>query len=229
MGWLPDETGLDRNAANFVPLTPLSQLNRAAEVFPDHLAVAYGSHRKSYSELRARASRLASGLAALGVGAGDVVATLLPNIPAHVEAHWGVPALGAVINAINTRLDVDTVAYIFSHGGAKVALVDTSLLDLAEAAVAAIEGPGPLIVEVADRVAGFAPSGRHPEYETLLDQGDPAFPWAMPGDEWESLALNYTSGTTGRPKGVVYHHRGAYLITLGTVIAWRMVLHPTIL
>ena len=226
MGWMSDETGLEKCAANHVPLTPLSHLRRAAEVFTNHTALVYGQTRFTYKELHARASQLASALGSLGVGPGDVVATLLPNVPAQVEAHFGVPACGAVLNTINTRLDVDTVNYIFGHGEAKVVLVDSQFLDLAEAACAGLETP-PTLIEVDDTVAGVSASGRHQTYETLMQKGDPAFDWIMPQDEWESLALNYTSGTTGRPKGVVYHHRGAYLMTMGTVISWRMVLHPT--
>ncbi|WP_347310559.1 AMP-binding protein [Defluviimonas sp. SAOS-178_SWC] len=229
MGWMADETGLERNAANFVPLTPLSHLARAADIFAGHTALVYGKTRRTYTEYRDRVSRLSSALALRGIKPGDVVATLLPNIPAQAEAHFGVPAAGAVLNTINTRLDTDTVAYIFGHGGAKIALVDTSLLPLAEAAIAAMEGPAPEIIEVADAEAGFTPSGRYTEYETLLADGDPKARWKMPEDEWESLALNYTSGTTGRPKGVVYHHRGAYLMTMGTVVSWRLVLHPVYL
>ena len=226
MGWMADETGLGKRTANYVPLTPLSHLRRAAQVFADRTAVIYGAHRVSYGQYHARCTRLASALAGMGVAPGDVVATLLPNLPAQAEAHFGVPACGAVLNTINTRLDVDTVAYIFDHGGAKVVLVDPQFLDLAEAACAAMQGPAPQIIEVADAAAGFPASGRNPEYEDVLAQGDPAFDWIMPEDEWESLSLNYTSGTTGRPKGVVYHHRGAYLMTMGTVVSWRMVLHP---
>ncbi|MBY6138712.1 AMP-binding protein [Leisingera daeponensis] len=229
MGWMADETGLEKTAANYVPLTPLSHLQRAAQVFPDRLAVSYGKHRKTYAEYRERCTRLASGLAKLGVKPGDVVATLLPNIPAQAEAHFGVPACGAVLNTINTRLDVGTVAYIFGHGEAKAVLVDTQFLELAEAAVQEMEGPAPVLIEVADDQAGWPAAGKHMEYEALLAGGDPAFQWIMPEDEWESLALNYTSGTTGRPKGVVYHHRGAYLMTMGTVVSWRMVLHPVYL
>ena len=229
MGWMQDESGLDKCAANFVALTPLSHLRRAASVFAGHLAVVYGNHRVTYAEHHARCSRLASALAGLDVAPGDVVATLLPNVPAQVEAHFGVPACGAVLNTINTRLDVDTVSYIFAHGGAKVVLVDSQFLDLAEAALAAMEGPKPALIEVPDMQAGHKASGRHRTYDELVSGGDPAFGWIMPEDEWESLALNYTSGTTGRPKGVVYHHRGAYLMTTGTVVSWRMVMHPTYL
>jgi fatty-acyl-CoA synthase len=229
MGWLPDETGLERCEANYTPLTPLSFLRRAADVFPDHLAVVYKSWRKSYAEYHARVSRLSSALAGKGIGSGDVVATLLPNIPQHAEAHFGVPAAGAVLNAINTRLDTGTVAYIFEHGGAKIALVDSDLVPLAEAAREEMEGEGPEIVEIVDEVAGRSATGRHMTYEDLLETGDPQARWIMPEDEWESLALNYTSGTTGRPKGVVYHHRGAYLNAMGQVLSWRMVLNPVYL
>ena len=229
MGWMADETGLDRNAANFVPLTPLSHLARAADVFADRTAVVYGKTRRTYAEYFARVSRLASALAASGIKPGDVVATLLPNIPAQADAHFGVPAAGAILNTINTRLDTDTVAYIFDHGQARAVLVDTAFLPLAEAAIATMTGPAPRIIEVDDPQANLPASGRHDIYESFLAKGDPTAPWQMPADEWESLALNYTSGTTGRPKGVVYHHRGAYLMTMGTVVSWRMVLHPVYL
>ncbi len=226
MGWMQDEQGLEKCPANYVPLTPLSHLARAAHVFADRTAVVHGAHRVSYAQYYERCTRLASALAAMGVMPGDVVATLLPNTPAQAEAHFGVPACGAVINTINTRLDVDTVAYIFGHGGAKVVMVDSQFLDLAQAAIARLDGDAPQIIEIGAPAAGFSASGRHPEYEDVLAAADPHFAWHMPQDEWESLALNYTSGTTGRPKGVVYHHRGAYLMTMGTVISWRMVLHP---
>lgn len=229
MGWMADETGLEKCRANHVPLTPLSHLARAARVFPDRLAVTYGKTRLSYRDYHARASRLASALNRAGVAPGDVVATLMPNVPPQAEAHFGVPASGAVLNTINTRLEDDTVAYILDHGGARVLLVDSQFLSLAEAAIARMSGPAPRLVEVPDEDAGWSASGRHETYEAFLEGGDPAFDWVLPGDEWESLALNYTSGTTGRPKGVVYHHRGAYLLTVGTVPSWRMTLYPVYL
>jgi len=229
MGWMTDERGLDKCAANFVPLTPLSHLRRAAQVFPTQTAVIYANHHATYAQYHDRCTRLASALVNLGVAPGDVVATLIPNLPAQAEAHFGVPACGAVLNTINIRLDVGTVSYILEHGGAVVLLVDSEFIALAEAACAAMDGPPPAIVEVPDTDAGHPPTGRHPLYEDLLSEGDPAFDWIMPSDEWESLALNYTSGTTGRPKGVVYHHRGAYLMTMGTVVSWQMVLRPVLM
>jgi fatty-acyl-CoA synthase len=225
MGWLADETGLERCAANYTPLTPLSHLRRAADIFASREALVQGNRRWTYAQYAERVTRLASGLAGLGVRPGDVVATLLPNVAPHAEAHFGVPACGAVLNAINTRLDLDTVAYIFEHGAAKVALVDTSLIELAERARHLIGG-GPVLIEVPDEQAGHVATGRHQTYEDLLAGGDPGFDWVMPQDEWESIALNYTSGTTGRPKGVVTHHRGAYLSTLSQPISWRMTLFP---
>ena len=226
MGWMADETGLEKCTANFVPLTVLSHLQRAARVFPDQEAVVYGTHRTDYRQYHARVSQLASAIANMGLKPGEVVATILPNIPAHAEAHFGVPAMGGVLNAINTRLDADTVAYIFDHGGARLALVDTQFLPLAEQAIQRMEGPAPAIIEVADPQAGYPASGKYPEYEEFITGGDPDFSWVVPEDEWESIALNYTSGTTGRPKGVVYHHRGAYLMTMGTVVSWEMTLRP---
>lgn len=226
MGWMRDETGLEKTPANYVPLTPLSHLARAAKVFGPREALVYGDLRLSYTDYHARVSQLASALVQAGVQPGDVVATLLPNVPAQAEAHFGVPAAGAVLNTINIRLDVDTIAYIFDHGEAKVVIVDSQFLPLCMKAIEAMEGDAPLVVEVPDAQAGVPEIGEQIDYETFLDAGDPDFDWIMPDDEWESLALNYTSGTTGRPKGVVYHHRGAYLMTMGSPVTWRMTLYP---
>ena len=226
MGWMSDESGLERNNANYVPLTPLSHLRRASTVFSDRTAVIYGSHRKSYREYHQRCSQLASALKKIGVQSGDVVATVLPNIPAQAEAHFGVPACGAVLNTINTRLDTNTITYIFEHGEAKVVLADTQFLSVIEDAIENLKGPRPTLIEVPDAEAGFPATGNYETYENFLKTGDVNFDWIMPEDEWESLALNYTSGTTGKPKGVVYHHRGAYLMTMGTIVSWRMTLNP---
>ena len=226
MGWLADERGLEKTGANYVPLTPLSHLRRAAQVFADETAVIYGTHKVNYREYAARVTRLASALAQTGVTSGDVVATVLPNVTAQIEASFGVPACGAILNTINIRLDVDTISYILKHGEAKVVLVDTQFLETVEAAIKALAHPQPTLIECPDAAAGFPATGRYQTYDDLLTSGRDDFEWIMPQDEWESLSLNYTSGTTGRPKGVVYHHRGAYLMTMGTVISWRMVLRP---
>ena len=226
MGWMSDESGLEKNEANYVPLTPLSHLRRASTVFSDRTAVIYGSHRKSYSEYYQRCSQLSSALKKIGIRPGEVVATVLPNIPAQAEAHFGVPACGAVLNTINTRLDIDTISYIFEHGEAKVVFADTQFLSVVEAAVEKLSGPRPTLIEVPDDSAGFPATGKYETYESFLRNGNVDFDWIMPQDEWESLALNYTSGTTGKPKGVVYHHRGAYLMTMGTIVSWRMTLNP---
>ena len=229
MGWMADETGLEKCAANYVPLTPLSHLQRAASVFAQRDALIYGGMRLTYAQYHARVTRLASALTKAGIVSGDVVATVLPNIPAQSEASFGVPACGGVLNTINTRLDVDTVAYIFDHGGAKAVLVDSQFLPMVMEAIVLMAGPAPLVVEVPDVQAGIKPIGEQINYEDFLATGDADFAWIMPRDEWESLALNYTSGTTGRPKGVVYHHRGAYLMTMGTPISWQLPLFITYL
>lgn len=226
MANLPDETGLDKTAANYAALTPLTHLIRAKQIFPNHEAVVYGNRRHDYKTHYSRCTQLGSALIEMGVKPGDVVSVLLPNTLPMAECSFGVPSTGAVLNTINTRLDIDTLAYIFDHAEASVIIADTSLLDAIEAALATTSGKRPQIIEVADDQAGLSPTGNYPVYEDLVMAADPNRDWYMPQDEWESLALNYTSGTTGRPKGVVYHHRGALLMTLGTTITWALPRQP---
>ncbi len=214
------ERDLAPNPANYTPLSPLSFLLRAAMVYPDKTAVIHGDRRITYRELRARCQRLASALARLGVGQGDTVAVFAGNIPATLEAHYGVPMLGAVLNALNTRLDAATIAFCLQHGEAKVLIADRELGETARRAVAQLERPIH-VVEIDDPVGEYEHGGLTfgaIEYEDFLGAGDPAFPWSLPSDEWQAISLGYTSGTTGNPKGVVCHHRGAYLNALGEVM-----------
>jgi fatty-acyl-CoA synthase len=224
----PYETGLDKNAANYVPLSPIGFLLRSASVYPNRLAVAYGERRYSWREVLERCRRLAAALTARGVGRGDTVAVMAPNIPETFEAHFGVPMAGAVLNALNIRLDPASIAFILQHGEAKVLISDSEFAPVVEQALARLERK-PLVIDIADPMG---PSGNRlgeMDYEAFLATGDPAFPEETPKDEWEAITLNYTSGTTGNPKGVVYHHRGAYLNALGNVLVWGMRHHPVYL
>ena len=217
---------LEKTPANYVPLTPLSFLTRTASLPPDRVAVIYGDRRYSWSDVDERTTRLASALSNAGIGIGDTVSIMCPNTPEIFEAHFGVPKAGAVLNAINTRLDVDTVTYILDHSDAKVLLTDTALSDTVEAALARLDRE--IIVIDIDDPAG--PGGKRlgsQTYEEFLASGDPNHAWSMPADEWQAHALNYTSGSTGTPKGVVYHHRGSYLMSMGTAVGWQMPSAPT--
>ena len=207
----------------------LSFLERAADVWPDRTAVIHGSWRADYAELRRRAHRLAAALAGRGVRPGDTVALMLPNVPAMLDAHYGIPLAGAVINALNVRLEAETIAYILDHGEAKVLLTDPEFSGVIEEALARCERR-PLVVDVLDDQFDVA-GERLGEltYDELLAEGDPGFEPCYPADEWQAIALGYTSGTTGRPKGVVTHHRGAYLNAIGDILVWEMGLHPTYL
>jgi fatty-acyl-CoA synthase len=218
----PYDVGLDRSPANFVPLSPLSFIERTALVYPERPALIYGERRQTWAQTYQRCRRLGSALAARGIGRGDTVAAMLPNVPAMFEAHFGVPMSGAVLNTLNTRLDPEAIAFMLEHGGARVLLTDREFSPVVEKALAALSGERPLVVEVPD---AQAPAGRELgeiDYETLLQGGDPDFAWQLPPDEWDAITLNYTSGTTGNPKGVVYHHRGAYLNAVSNVISWGL-------
>ena len=212
---------LERNAANSAALTPLSFLRRAAAVYPDKLAVVHGASRFTYRELEERCRRLAGALAARGVGKGDTVAVLAPNIPPLLEAHYGVPMTGGVLNALNTRLDAATIAFILEHGGAKVLIADREFSEVVEAALAGLKTK-PLVIDIDDPEGEGGSLRGELDYEAFLAGADPAFPPVLPEDEWDAICLNYTSGTTGNPKGVVYHHRGAYLNAVGNLIAFGL-------
>src|ERR1700745_1454677 len=224
----PYDIGLDKNAANYVPLSPIGFLARSAAVYPNRLAVVHGERRYSWREALERCRRLAGALAARGVGRDDTVAVMAPNIPEAFEAHFGVPMAGAVLNALNIRLDPDTIAFILRHGEAKVLITDTEFAPVVGKALALLEET-PIIIDIAD--AG-GPAGERlgeTDYEAFLAPGDPDCREITPQDEWDAIALNYTSGTTGNPKGVVYHHRGAYLNALGNIFVWGIRQHPVYL
>ena len=198
-------------------------------MWPERTSIVHGARHDRWGETYARCRRLASALRALGVGRGDTVAAMLPNTPAMVEMHFGVPMAGAVLNTLNTRLDAETLGFMLQHGGAKVLVTDTEFAPLMRAALASLAAP-PIVVDVADPMAGAAGVERlGQDYEALLARGDPEFAWSSPDDEWDAISLNYTSGTTGDPKGVVYHHRGAYLNALSNIVDWGMPRHAVYL
>jgi fatty-acyl-CoA synthase len=223
------DTDLDRNPANYQPLTPLTFLERAASVFPAHPAVIHGQRRWTYAELYARARRLASALAQKGIGRGDTVSVMLANTPAMLEAHYGVPMTGAVLNTLNTRLDAPIIAFTLDHAETKLLITDREFSKIIKEALAHAKVK-PLVIDY-DDLEFTGPGERLGtlEYEAFLESGDPDFAWAMPGDEWDAISLNYTSGTTGDPKGVVYHHRGAYLLAVGNVVTCGMAKQPVYL
>jgi fatty-acyl-CoA synthase len=225
----PYDTDLDRNTANFQPLTPLSLLARAAAVHPEQAAVIHGPRAWTYSEFYTRTRRLASALVKRGIKRGDTVAAVLPNTPAMLEAHYGVAMAGAVLNTINTRLDAAVIAFTLGHGEAKALITDREFSKVAKEALSNCKAK-PLVIDYDD--PEFTGAGERLgtiEYEDLLRDGDPDFAWLMPRDEWDAISLNYTSGTTGDPKGVVYHHRGAYLLAIANVITCGMGKHPVYL
>ena len=222
----PYDIGLDRGSANYEPLTPISFLKRAAAVYPERIAWVYGAQKIKYKDFAKRCRRLASALSNRGIGVGDTVAVMAPNIPPLLELHFGVPMVGAVLNAINTRLEASTIAYILTHGEAKLLITDREFSEVVGQAIELLENP-PVVIDINDVDQGKLLGGI--DYEALLSEGEEAYAPQRITDEWNAISLNYTSGTTGDPKGVVYHHRGAYLNAIGNVMAWNMPAHPTYL
>ncbi len=222
---------LPRNEANHAPLSPLAFIERTAEVYPDRLAIVHGELRQTWGETYKRCRQLASSLRRAGIGKNDTVAVMLPNTPPMVEAHFGVPMAGAVLNTLNTRLDPETIAFMLDHGEAKVLIVDPEFSAVVAKALPLRKNPAPLaLIEVEDALYGApAQSLGGTRYEDFVAAGDPAFAWELPGDEWDAIALNYTSGTTGNPKGVVYHHRGAAINAISNVLEWDMPTHAVYL
>ncbi len=217
------ERGMHKNDANFVPLTPISFLDRIKDVYPDYEAIVYKERKYSWREVYDRCTRFASALTKAGIGKGDVVSIMAANTPELFEAHYSVPMTGGVVNTINTRLDTRTVAYILDHSDCKVFIVDRQFHNVAIDAIAQVNREI-IVIDIDDKQAGLGdiPAIGKLEYESFLQTGDEGFEWIRPDDEWQAISLNYTSGTTGNPKGVVYHHRGSYLMSMGSITAWNM-------
>ena len=220
--------GLDRNPANYTPLTPIGFLERAARVYPDRIAMIHGDWQATWKETYSRCRRLASALSKRGIGKGDTVALMAPNVPAIYEAHFGVPMIGAVLNTLNTRLDPEAIAFQLEHGEAKVVITDREFSPTIEKALLML-GTRPLVIDIDDPEYQDGKLLGEKNYEAFLEEGDPDFSWSGPADEWDEIALNYTSGTTGNPKGVVYHHRGAYLNAISNIVSWGMPHHAVYL
>ena len=222
-------SGLDRNRANYAPLTPISFLFRSADVFPHKTSVVYNDLRQTWAETAERCRRMASALRKRGIGKNDTVSVMLPNIPAMFEAHFGVPMAGAVLNTLNTRLDADAIAFMLDHGASKVLLTDREYSKIVAKALPMMTGPKPLVIDVDDASFTGGVFVGEIEYEAFLAEGDPSFEPEPLADEWDAISLNYTSGTTGNPKGVVYHHRGAYLNAINNIVGWGMPPHSVYL
>jgi fatty-acyl-CoA synthase len=221
--------GLDRNPANYVALSPLSFIERSASVYPQRIAVIQGARRYTWAESYRRCRQLASALRGRGISQGDTVAVMLPNTAPMFECHFGVPMAGAVLNTLNTRLDAEAIAFMLAHGEAKVLITDPEFSATIKAALALLDGPQPLVVDSLDPDFAGGEALGEKDYEAFLAEGDPYFAWALPADEWDAISLNYTSGTTGNPKGVVYHHRGAYLNAASNIISWGLAPHAVYL
>ncbi|MDQ3203985.1 MAG: AMP-binding protein, partial [Pseudomonadota bacterium] len=213
---------------NHMALSPLSFIERTASVYGDYPAVIHGSLRRNWRDTYERCRRLASALAKRGIEKGDTVTVMLPNIPAMLEAHFAVPMIGAVLNTLNVRLDAQAIAFMLEHGEAKVLIADREFHGVVRDALSLLENP-PWVIDVDDPEYGEGSAVSALDYEALLAEGDPQFAWQWPDDEWQAISLNYTSGTTGNPKGVIYHHRGAYLNALGNQMTWAMGNRPVYL
>src|SRR4030095_9010392 len=224
----PYAQDLDSNDADYAPLTPVSFLARTAYIWPERTAVIHGDRRYTWKETYQRSRRLASALVRPGVGAGDRVAAMLANTPEMIEAHFGVPRSAGVLNTLNTRLDAEAIAFMLDHGEAKVLVTDTEFAPVIKAALMRAQRK-PVVIDVADPLGPGGERLGSTDYEAFIAQGDPAFEWKPPADEWDAISLNYTSGTTGNPKGVVYHSRGAYLNALSNIIDWGMPRHSVYL